>query len=245
MEARGFIHVSFTTAMLGTGGITDEEGRHTGYYWLSYFDQSLRAMGIYEFQAVPNDDLSSALQYDYVPVAEDIRVAKTESESSFANIYPVDHDLSITAIGTWAYAKDVEPLMGDYDVKLELYRLEEGATEPTDGVRIADQESHFRCAGYHRIELDNPVSLREGERIGIIATVLYDDGNGNAFYCSPAATFARKSVRKINSKCYDYALPKVNPGESFIHIRTAEEGEYKWIDLCHHECGYRIFDRHV
>ena len=87
--------------MGGTTGYTDEEGRHTGYCWLSYFDHSLRMMDICEFQAVPNDDLASALQYDYVPVAEDIRVAKTESESSFANIYPVDHDLSITAIGTW------------------------------------------------------------------------------------------------------------------------------------------------
>lgn len=210
-------------------GITDEEGRHTGYFWISYYDRSMRDVESFRFEARPNTDLTDALQYDYIPASEIIGDMTSSSESSMANIYPVDHDLCVTDIGTRVQT-DKTYLVGDYNVSFTLYRLNEGAVLPTDGTQIAAFERHFSYAGYHRVRLNDPVYLREGERLAVVVTIRFIDGNGNVSYSCPAANFFTKKNRKLIGAT-DYAEVTVNPGESFLYIEVPEGGEARWIDL--------------
>ena len=216
------------TANGGENGITDKEGRHTGYCWISYYDKSIHELASFTFRDFPNNDLTDALQYDYVPVDESVKAIESSSESSIASIYPIDHDLCITAIGTRTYV-NFSPDIGDYDVKVDLYKLDEGSTEPVSGNRIGGKESHFSYAGYHRIELDEPVSLSEGDRLGVVVTILHDDGNGNSYYCCPASSYRTKQQRSYGFE--DYAEVNVNPGESFIRIGSDDGETSGWIDI--------------
>ena len=83
----------------GAWGITDEEGKHTGYYYVSYYDTSLDAA---ETFVLDNDFAAGdfdALQYDYLCAADSWQ--KTSSEVlCAANVFTVKHDGELRSVAT-------------------------------------------------------------------------------------------------------------------------------------------------
>lgn len=213
----------------GKWGITDEAGRHTGYFWLSYYYRSVVRADSFTFDVRSNTDYTDALQYDYVPVSDLLIDFTQNREESAANIYPIDHDVCVTDIGTRISVNN-SYLIGDYNVAFTLYRLDDGATLPTQGVKIGEFERNFRYAGYHRVQLDSPVYLKAGDRLAVVVTVAYDDGNGNVSYSCSASSHISKDNRSLMG-ALNYAKVIVNPGESFLYRMISEEGDYAWIDI--------------
>ena len=215
----------------GAWGITDEEGRHTGYFWLSYYDTNISHAQSYVFRAEPNTDLMDALQYDYVINEEDITGMRKDYEISMANIYPADRDLCVTEVGTWTeMVDDHDHIMTDFNVRFELYRLNEDAASPTDGVKVSTLERHFDSIGYHRVELDRPVYLKEGDRLSVVVTLWHENEDGTRAYSCPHTYHSSKLLRSYLT--FDYAEIRVNRGESYIYLRTPGTGDdRRWIDI--------------
>ncbi len=211
-------------------GYRNEEGKATGYLYLSYYDSLLDNMETFEFDLSPNNDIVNALQYDLFRITDGMYYF-TRREGGIikeANIYPIDHDLLVNALGirvnsgVWS-----EP---DYPVSIsaELYRLNEDASDPDDGELLGTIQGDFEYEGYHRMELETPLRMKAGERLGVVVTNIFDAATGNpAYNVSAGQAISKKNSRLKGSLVY--GVPLVNPGESFLYHNL--NGEYKWDDI--------------
>ena len=134
-----------------------------GYFWLSYYDQSL--CGIESFEYVLDDenrqmDHLSLLGYDNMP-ASIISSTLFEQPVYAANIFTVEED---------SVLQYVSAMTGDLNssVTVSVYLLPEDAVQPTDGKLLESTTQQFQFAGYHRIELEEKQALPAGSRIGIV-----------------------------------------------------------------------------
>ena len=209
-------------------GILDDEGRHTGYFWVSYYNLSIQSVKSYVFAPVENNDLSEALQYDYAAEKELYVGNESDCEISSANVYTIDKDCRITSVGTTTFLP-VTHGYEDFDARIDIYKLDEDAETPDDGTKIATQEKHFDYAGYHRIYLDNPVYLKDGDRIGVKATYWHENEDGSRIYAIQSGYHKSEFIRSLFN--FDYAEVIVNPGESFMYVKTSDDADYGWYDI--------------
>ena len=69
----------------GKWGIENAEGIHTGYFWISYYDQSLLSAGSFIFEEGDSDDIITQ-QYDYMPEILAMG-ARTQDETRMGNVF--------------------------------------------------------------------------------------------------------------------------------------------------------------
>ena len=187
-------------------GIVNEKGLHTGYNWVSYYDQTLRAPETLAFTAEEGDP-SGILQYDYmIGSPDDHYEKKCEQPVSAANVFTAERDMDLTAVSTRTFHADSR-------VVFTIVKMGENAENPEDGETIARFSGTFRYAGYHRAELAKPLTLKKGDRFSVITTTsrLGSDGKRTWLYAANRANEFRMCI-------------VVNPGESFV-----KEGG-KWQD---------------
>ncbi|MBQ6262376.1 MAG: S-layer homology domain-containing protein [Clostridia bacterium] len=124
----------------GNWGVLDEEGRHTGLFWLSYYDQTVS--GPVSYVVEENDDGVNLIdQHDYMPIA-DAQTFFSDDEMKTANIFTADHCEELEEVSCFTS----EPGM---TVKYEIYLLDGYARGPEDGMKVAELEKTYRYGGYH------------------------------------------------------------------------------------------------
>ncbi len=216
----------------GEWGIVDSQGRHTGYFYLSYFDGSIVVPESFGFRNEPNNDQQDALQLDYLPasVAEWFHIdEKPEWE---ANIFTLEKDMRIEEVATRIRMDDKLPFTGGFTCEFNLYKLHEGATRPDDGELVATATRVFETQGYHRTALDAPVSLNAGDRLGIVVqqSRTFDDGITRYSVDAQEADWYRERHRDPV-----YGTPVLNQGESFWKcdgLTDLEEASQEgWFDM--------------
>ena len=160
---------SFPNGQLITKYGIEENGVHTGYFWISYYDQSIS-----EFESFDFDLEASALsdeflidQYDYLPVAYSPSFAFDEKVSS-ANVFTAQSDMCLRTLACTTYVPSTT-------VTYELYLLDAEAKSPTDPAHsklVLTQEDTWHYAGYHRFTLpqENWVAMRQGQRYAVVVT---------------------------------------------------------------------------
>jgi hypothetical protein len=102
---------------------------------------------------------------------------------------------------------------GESRVVFTVVKLGEGAENPEDGEQMARFTEVFPYTGFHRTDLPKPVSLRKGDRIGVIAEISYTGADGKHTWMYAALSYDS-----------ELACLVVHPGESFV-----KEGG-KWQD---------------
>ena len=212
-------------------GIVDENGKHTGYFYLSYYDPSIGSTESYDFDLKANHDQETALQYDFVPATVTPWIRGENVPQWEANIYTLDKDMRITDVGTRIRTEDGLPL-GSFDVTFDLYKLREGAVTPDDGEHIASCTRQFKAEGYHRTALNEPIELKAGDRLGITVqqSHTFDNGAKQYFICAGnAAAYSKYHNFPVYGKCI------VNEGESFLKIAGVTDQEEAavngWMDM--------------
>lgn len=215
-------------------GIVDENGQHTGYFYLSYYDYTIGVPESFDFDIVENHDQENALQLDYLPASAAEWRNTTTAPSWEANVFTLDKDMRIDAVGTRIRMTDMAPITG-YDVTFGLYKLNEGAKKPDDGTHLATLTKSFESEGYHRAALDAPVYLKAGDRLGIVVQQAHTFGDGVTKYCVSAQETIgyRENPRWRRDPLW--GNPVVNEGESFWKadgITDQEEGNADgWLDM--------------
>lgn len=203
-------------------GVVDENGKHTGYFYISYYDKSLLdAESIVLSTSLDRDDGFYAMQYDYLTSDYKYDVSRTE-ELKTANIFTFEDglDAEIQSVSTKTANENAH-------VKFQIYLLDEDSTDPTDGTLVKELSEDFDYKGYHRVDLDEPIYITYGQRLAVVATETNTDKEGNNVYeMSVNAMNDYDSAIKEGIKFYGKSV--VNPGESFIYT----DGKWQdWSDI--------------
>ena len=206
----------------GEWGLVDENGKHTGYFYISYYDKSLvDAESIVLSTSLDRDDGFYAMQYDYLTSDYKYDVIRTE-ELKTANIFTFEDglDAEIQSVSTKTANENAH-------VKFQIYLLDKDSTDPTDGTLVKELSEDFEYKGYHRVDLDEPVYITYGQRLAVVATETNTDKEGNNVYeMSVNAMNDYDSAIRAGIKFYGKSV--VNPGESFIYT----DGRWQdWSDI--------------
>ena len=142
-------------------GIEQEENKHNGYYWVSYYDWTLDDPEAFVFDRSNVGSSYYVEQYDYAP-AEHIKEVASDSEMKTANVFVADRNAKLTEISTVTTTPNSE-------VSYEIFLLRSKYRNPYDGVKIQSGEGYtFDYGGYHRFALKESVNLFKGQAYSIV-----------------------------------------------------------------------------
>ena len=200
-------------------GIVDENGKHTGYFYLSYYDMSIARPTSYNFypeSIYGTKDTIFINQYDFMPAYDVFAMTSTSDNYSVANIFSAENDQFVRTLS-------VETLVPNTHVTLQLYRLNDGATTPVDGELIETLEDDFAYGGFHRLQTKAKHFMEKDQRFSVVATLSSTDASGKKSYQIPMhRSFSEEFAQQYNLKIYASGI--INPGESY----ALDEG--KWVD---------------
>ena len=169
---------------------TDEngDGNGEGYFYLSYWDKTITKPESFDFaveSTQSEDDHYFVHQYDYMP-AQNVSSNSSSLPMRMANIFSADDAETVRKL-------TCETTRPNTQVTFDVYLLDEGATLPTEGVKLATVEQTFEWGGFHAVELtdEQAFTLNAGERFSVVVTqqclddndyyVSYDVGWDRAF----------------------------------------------------------------
>ena len=204
----------------GTG--TDTTGRQvlgdvdwgvdgSGYFYLSYYDQSLSEFVSYSFlKDVPPQGMVFH-QYDYLCSRPQYEILDS-AEMSVANVFDVRQDETLTSVGATTSGNA-------YNIRMDyaIYKLREGATSPVDGELLDTISCLYAYPGYHREPLDEPIPLAAGERLSVVVTQTRMGLDGKTEYVICASS-ADSEAGGRRSESDEYGKAVVNRGESWAFV---------------------------
>ena len=188
-------------------GIVDDEGKHTGFFWLSYYELALRRMESLVFtDELFGEDGLIYMCYDYLPDSM-VKSRESDEEVRTANVFGTyDSKLEAVSVRTFGYGSDVS---------IRMYM--DPVDTPDSGKLIFESDLTIPYAGIHVIYLDDYIPVREGHEVSVVLTERLSDGR----YITGASTMKGEELaRSDGDKAYGVAI--VNEGESFFF----EKGEW-------------------
>ena len=219
----------------GDWGIVDENGLHTGYFYLSYYDAGINSPESFDFDLRENHDQENALQLDYMPAAASEWIHKDKNPVWSANVFTLDKDMRIDEVAT-RFATGFEVPLTGFTITFDIYRLRDGATAPEDGELLASCTREVSSSGYHRVALDNPVYSKAGDRLAVVVSHRHDYEDGSAKYFATSQISLSYRENPAWRRDPVYGTPVINEGESFLKIENVtDHDEYAaegWLDLC-------------
>ena len=189
----------------GDYGLLNEEGKHTGYNWISYYDYNLMNPETLTFTEDGGE--TRILQYDYLIASPATPYCKESAEPmSVANVFTADRDMELTGVSARTF-------FGESRVVFTIVKLGENAENPEDGEQLARFTETFAYTGFHRADLSKPIPLKKGDRFSVMTEISYPGTEGKRTWMYAALSYYEEMACLI-----------VHPGESYV-----KEGG-KWQD---------------
>ncbi|MBR0085556.1 MAG: fibronectin type III domain-containing protein [Lachnospiraceae bacterium] len=164
----------------GAWGIVDENGVHTGYFWLSYYDQTLSCPVSY---IVEEADLGvdHIDQYDYMQIATNDSYL-SDDEMKMANAYYAEHNEALEAVSCMTSYPGMT-------VTYEIYLLNDNSDKAEDGFKVAERTVTYDFGGFHKESIADfdmlyditgtgakEILVPKGQRYSIIVTQKTKEG---------------------------------------------------------------------
>ncbi len=138
-----------------------------GYFWISYFDKSLSNTTSYEFEAA--DNYSDCYQHDTLAYTASVCADNTDRNTSYmANIFTAQEDTYITAAGLYTTDNNAQ-------YELSVYSDLSDPSDPVSGLHSNITKGSCKYAGYHVIDLNDPVCIKKGQKFSIVARLTNPD----------------------------------------------------------------------
>ncbi len=223
-------------------GLTDADGNHTGYFYVSYYDKSVTGFETYEFDlSEKNVGASTGRiidQYDYLPV-NGTTYGTFTGKVSGANIFTADADMAVRAL--WC-----ETTAANTTVTYDVYLLDDDAEDPTDAERsrkVYSAAETYEYGGYHRHKIADGdwIAMRAGQRYSVVVTQAHRTADGAWAYTQPVnynegvkeyyeyGDFDDEGNPVVTDTWQAGFVAKVNAGESWVTSSvddwTADSGE--------------------
>lgn len=209
------------TGNTSTWGIDGE-----GYFYLSYFDQSISDPSVFIMAVSAGKQYDATYQYDMK--GHDSAFASPTmfgDEFSVANVFTIEQDQVLKAVSAITYTPDSK-------LELDVCKLDAEGVAPSEGELLEHRALTVDYAGYHRIELSQDYPVRAGERIAIIETVSDDSDSAETTWFAPIEVGISKSAAQQYGLS-SYSVAMSNPGESFYRMGS----EWAEIDELNREPG--------
>ncbi|MCR5000378.1 MAG: hypothetical protein K6A71_01130 [Lachnospiraceae bacterium] len=188
----------------------EDDAVQTGYFWLSYEDLSIDIVESLEFDKAVEGRTYTA-QYDYMP-QYNVSASFYDQEIRMANIFRMEEVTGgEPALIDCVSCQTVAP---GTEVHYEIYRLNDGYQNPTDGEKVAELDTAYAYGGFHKEALEEPVLMMGGEEFSVVVTEATTDGK-----------YELHIHYGLNKNWYDsqsdkelaYSVGIVNGGESMVY----------------------------
>ena len=137
------------------------ENRHIeGYFYLSYYDTSLS--GITSFEVADKSIYDNIYQYDGAR-PDSYYTNDFSYYSTGANVYTAEENETISAVAFYTFDASNPYIISIYT------DVDEG--NPSSGTKKISQKGYMSYAGYHVVELNEPVAVSKGTRFSVVVTL--------------------------------------------------------------------------
>ena len=145
----------------------------SGYFYLSYEDSASYEDICFFYKASDLADYDYCYQYD--GTTNTVNYQSMNNNSMVANVFTARgvEDLKAVAIAPWDEATSYT---------LKIYK-DPQPDNPASGTLVASRQGCFEYAGYHTVELEQPVQLSAGDRFSVVFTLSTPEPDpGDSFY---------------------------------------------------------------
>ena len=202
-------------------GVVDENGKHTGYFYMSYYDKSVCDAETMEFDVDlynANGNMSTWM-YDYMPGRFTLMKYQDANVIKTANVFP-----NSSGVNQSLYAVATRTSNPNATVKYSLYLLNDSAKNPEDGILLGETTATYTYSGFHREKLDGSIVLKDGETLAIVVQETVSDGKGGVLYdLLPNQMRTESWAKEVGETMYGKSV--VHEGESFVYSNGT------WTDL--------------
>ena len=201
-----------------------------GYFYLSYYDQTITAPETFEF--VVSDIDKRATQVDIM--SYDFMQAKTVSSVQMKNMTRIANVFDMQYDGVLSY---VSVLTADLNttVNVGVYLLNENAKSPVDGVLLDFESPTFLYGGYHRIGLKYNYAVPAGSRVSVVQMQRTETTNGTAYAIPYTLGLSQKymeaqNILETNEKYQEQSWfeGRIGKGETFVEL---DKSWTDWADV--------------
>ncbi|MBQ6381318.1 MAG: hypothetical protein IJJ41_06960 [Clostridia bacterium] len=188
-------------------GLENEKGEHTGYFWLSYYDQTI---SMPEALAFDKNNVDSSLDdsyiidsHDYMPVTE-VGGAASPEEVKMANVFKATCSEQLEQVSC-------ETTYPGTKVINDIYLLADGFKNPTQGKKVATVESTHKYGGYHKVDLETPVIIQKDQYYSIVQTQITPEGE---YALNVQMSYGESFAQLMDSPTWTKGV--INKNESFV-----------------------------
>lgn len=139
-----------------------------GYYWISYYDKSMRYPTVYEGELSDSEDTTISNQLDGTGYGSYISAGSNGSMAG-ANVFTASQDQYLKQVAIYAPANGLE-----YEVK--IYKNVED--DPSSGVLTDTICGSLDYAGYYTLDLSEQVPIKAGEKFAVALEYTNAGSNG-------------------------------------------------------------------
>lgn len=178
----------------------------SGYFYLSYYDQSLKSEEAYDYNVdVTNSRPKIIHQNDYMTCEHPHAIEKNDSVTT-ANVFCAEQKESLCEISTITSTEKVS-------LNYKVYLLDSKDQRIDTGKLLCEGNKAYDFKGFHRIKLDKTYTLNKGQYFAVATTQ------------KTILKFLIGTANDYNRDGYDaglcgdsyYCKAIVNPGESFLY----------------------------
>ena len=190
---------------------TGYEESYNGYFWMSYYDKSLRISCAFDFEKELNYDNN----YHYDGISEDAYISESENEIMSSNIFKASADADyeeLKAVSAYIAGTNI-------DYRADVYMDLVDDSNPTSGTLVSTKTGHTVYEGYYTIDLDNTVLLEPGEKFSVVLT--FKKPGGKVWVLGECSASDLPSYDSPH-----YVKASISEGQSFYKIPGEE-----WIDV--------------
>lgn len=183
-----------------------------GYFWLSYYDQSIS--DCYTFQTEPINNYDNIYQYDGFGWGN--ATYSSSYNIKAANIFTADSERPQQLRAVSFYT-----LTDNQPYKIQIYRGV--SSKPTNGTLISEctTTGTMEHNGYHTVPLASPVNVNAGEKFSVIVTYI-QSGTSRIYvpYEGRDSTSSSLSIQYDSKK-----------GQSFLYTKLTNSATRQWYDM--------------
>lgn len=196
-----------------------EDYGNDGYFYLSYYDQTISFEETFEFIFDQDfDNGESILSYDQME-AYAVSSVCSRAPLYMANVFQIGGEEVLSYVSVMTTELNTS-------VTTNIYLLNEDSSSPEDGVLLETVTDQYEFAGYHRIALDYDYDLPAGSIISIVEYQQVETDTQDYYNLSYTTATGEEYADIVGDTSWYVGV--INEGESFVYT----EGEwYDWKDI--------------